>query len=177
MKNIFYSLTVLCTLMSCMSYYKSQKVIPVSSKTLSLINSPKKYFILHNGDSAWHISDLNIAPAEFSGKLSSLPAKRFKFKTTKNGHSTRYKNTRASDESYVLDEVHLFLIGDAMPGLKAGSSFSIAYNEIINAEIYAKDKGKTNLSWLLPGIGIPVVIVGVMAIIAANMTFALNMTY
>ena len=74
----------------------------------------------------------------------------------------------------MLDEVHLYLKGGTqLQDLKSGTNVEIPFSEIIRAEIYTKDKGKTLASWLIPGIGIPVVII-VIAVITGRSSFTIG---
>ncbi len=168
MKNLFLTITVMFSLMGCMSYYKVQRENQVSKNTFDKFNFQKKYLIVHSDDFAWHIADQKISPEAISGMLTVLPANRYNYTSTKIVGGTRYKNTVKHDESYVLDEVHLYLNGTQFPGIKTGNNIAIPYSEIIKTEVYTKDKGKTNASWLIPGIGIPVVVIVIAAIILSS---------
>ena len=155
-----------------MSYYKVQKENPVSAGTMEKVYYKYKYFILHKGDSVWHLSIQKIDPNEISGNLSALPSNRWKFTTTNPNGGTRYKNTRGNNESYVLDEVHLYLDGGAkFQGLKSGSNVAIPFSELIRAEIYTKDTVRTQESSLIGGIGITVVsavIIGLVIVLSVG---------
>jgi hypothetical protein len=152
-------------LQGCMYYYKVQTANKVTSQGIKVYNSLDKYLILHQGDSAWHLSALGIADNSISGKLSVLPENRYKFQTTKPTGGTRYRNTKKYNESIVLDEVHLYMQDSVVPTLHSGNTILIAYSSIQKAEIYVKDKGKTTASWLIPAIGGPILLVGIPALI------------
>jgi len=155
MKKLLLSIALLSLLTGCMSYYKVQTEKPVSSNTIKQFNSQNKYLILHSGDSAWQVSNPEITANTLSGNLTVLPAYRYKFKTTKIGRGTRYKNNPHTDESFVLDEVHLYLNDSQYTALKSESSIKIPLSAFSKAQVYIKDKGKTRISWLIPILGVP----------------------
>jgi hypothetical protein len=175
MKNLFLSIAVMFSFMGCKSFYKVQTENPVSINTFEKFDSQNKYLIVHAGKFAWHLTDLKISKEAFSGMLSDLPANRYMYITTKSKGGSRYKNTKKNDQSYVLEEVHLYLNATQFPELKSGNNIQISYAEIINAEVYTKDKGKTAASWLIPGIGIPVVVIVVASLlISSSLNYSLS---
>ncbi|MGA2823500.1 MAG: hypothetical protein ABSE72_08250 [Bacteroidales bacterium] len=161
----FLALLFLSLLQGCMYYYKVQTANKVTSQGFKVYNSLDKYFILHQGDSAWQLSKVGITDNTLTGDLTVLPGNRYKFRTTKPTGGNRYKNTKKNDESYVLDEVHLYLQDSLVPKQHPGNNIPIAFSSIKKAEVYKKAKGRTNASWLIPSIGGPVLVGGILGAI------------
>jgi hypothetical protein len=162
------ALILLSPMHSCRYYYEVQNSNKVTQEGMKVYRALDKYLILHQGDSAWHINTEGLADNSFSGTLSALPANRYKFLTTKPVGGTRYRNTKKHEESYVLDEVHLYMQDSHVPNSHPVDNMPIAYSSIQKVEVYVKDKGKTRASWMIPSIvgavllvGIPVLIVGI----------------
>jgi hypothetical protein len=150
----------LSSLQGCMYYYKVQTVRPVTAITVREYDSLNKYLILHQGDSAMHISNLWIEENTLSGNLSVVPGNRLKYKNTDTTKGNRYRNTNAHNETYVLKEVHLYVVDSLVPNLFSSDRIRLDYSKIDKAEVYKKDKGRTAVSWALP-IASPFVLVGV----------------
>jgi hypothetical protein len=152
---------VLCSLQGCMYYYKVQTVSPVAQQEVKTFTSGDKYIILHQRDSAWHLSQPLVSENILYAKLTKLPDNRYKFMTTKPEGGNRYIKRKSMDESYLLDEVHLYVPDSVVPAQTDSGSVQVAFSKILNAEVYVKAKGRTNASWLVPGIGGSVLGVGV----------------
>lgn len=97
-----------------------------------------------------------------------MPENRHKFQTTKPKGGNRYIK---KSESYILEEVHLY-VSDSLVSQKPDTgSFQIAFSQIQHAEVYVKARGRTNASWLIPGIGGPVIVgCAFAAVIAVSMS-------
>ena len=68
----------------------------------------------------------------------------------------------------MLDEVHLYLKGGTqLQDLKSATNVEIPFSEIIRAEIYTKDKERTQASQFLGGFGITVVSVLIIGLVIA----------
>jgi hypothetical protein len=159
------ALFLIGSLQGCMYFYKIQTVKNVTPKEIKKYDSLNKYLIVHQGDSAWHLSKPVIAGSTFSGDLSVLSLNRLKYQTTKEKGGNRYKNTGKNDESHVLYEVHLYLNDTLVPKLYPGDNIQIAFSAIDKAVVYQKAKGRTIASWLVPAIGVPILGVAIFIII------------
>ena len=135
---------------SCKFYYKVTAVSPVSPQEMTSYNAAGKYFVLHKGEVAYQLSGLIIAGDTLHGSLADLPENRYKYKTTRINKANRYRNNPNKDETYVLNEVHLYLPDSASRDLSAGSHFRLAIPEIGRAEEYLPAKSKTRASWIVP---------------------------
>jgi hypothetical protein len=168
MKNAGYTLLALiflCSFQGCRYYYKVQTVNRVTPHDIKKFDSLNKYLILHQGDSAWHLSEPGIADNTLSGNLSVLPKNHLKYKTTKTHGGNRYIKRKAPYEGCVIGEVHLYLQDSVSPKISPGDSIRIALSNIGRAEVYKKAKGRTTASWLIPAFGVPALGVAVVAII------------
>ncbi len=148
--RIAIALLFLGSLQGCMFYYKVQPVNRVTPLEVKKYDSLNKYIILHQRDKAWHFSQPLISENTLYGKLSVLPENRYKFQTTKPRGGNRYIKNKDPYESYVLEEVHLYLSDSVVPVKYDSGSIKIAFSKIQNAEIYVKAKGRTSASWLVP---------------------------
>ena len=163
-----FSLAVLCSLQGCMYYYKVQAVSPVGQPEIKTFTTFDKYLILHQREKAWHLSQPMISGTTLYGKLSALPENRYKFQTTKPKGGNKYIK---KSESYILEEVHLYVSDSLVPQKPDTGSFQIAFSQIQHAEVYIKAQGRTTASWLIPGIGGPVLAgCAVAAIIGASLS-------
>ena len=167
MKKLLLSIILLSTLQGCMYYYKVQTVKPVRFNDIKLYDSLNKYLVLHYGDSAWHFTELDISADVLSGKISDLPKNHQKYKSTKPGKATRYLKDFESDESNVLEEVHLYLQDSLFYEIKSNDRIKIDFSMISKAEVYKKAKGRTLSSWLIPGLGVPIIAAGIIVFIVA----------
>ncbi len=165
---IVFSLAVLCSLQGCMYYYKVKAVSPVGQPEVKTFTTVDKYLILHQREKAWHLSQPLISGTTLYGKLTALPENRYKFQTTKPKGGNRYIK---KSESYILEEVHLY-VSDSLVSQKPDTgSFQIAFSQIQHAEVYVKARGQSTASWLILGIGGPVLAgCAVAAIIASSIS-------
>ena len=157
---------LLGSLQGCMFYYKVQTVGSVTPPEVKRYDSLDKYIILHQRDKAWHLSQPLISDNTLYGKLSVLPENRYKFKTTNPAGGNRYRKNKKTNESFVLEEVHLYVSDSVVPVKWDSGGIKIAFAKIQHAEVYVKAKGRTSASWLVPAIGGTVLIGGVVAGVA-----------
>jgi len=153
----------------CKFYYKVQTEPRIAQTDISRFESLDKYMILHRGDNAWHMKDVAVAAGFLSGTLADLPADHLLYLKTNPEKGNRYKKIGKYDETCVLQEVHLYVGEASMPALKNGDRVKVAVDSIRKAEIYQMDKCKTNMSWLIPGIGVPVLLgAGIVGIVVGS---------
>ena len=162
--RIAIALLLLSSLQGCMFYYKVQSVSKVTPQEVKKYDSLNKYFILHHRDKAWHLSQTLISENTLYGKLSVLPENRYKFLTTKPTKGNRYIKNKKPNELYVLEEVHLYVSDSVLQEQFDSGGIKIAFSKIQNAEVYVQANGRTNASWLIPAIGLPVLAVGIIGI-------------
>ena len=151
---------------SCNYYYKVQTISKVTPHEIHKYDSLNKYFIIHQGDSAWHLDRLAVRDTSVSGEAGVLPDYRYMFLRTNPDGGNRYKNTKNHYQGYVLEEVHLYLQDKLTAGLRAGDNITLDYSAFRKAEVYVQAKGRTTASWVIPAVA-PIVIVGGIIAIAA----------
>jgi hypothetical protein len=164
--SIAIALLILCSLQGCKYYYKVQTVNQVTHQEVKKFDSLNKYIILHQRDKAWHFSKILFTNDMLYGELSVLPENRYKFQATKPTGGNRYIKNKEPNESYVLEEVHLFVKDSVVPAQYNTGNIKIAFSSIQHAEVYVKAKGRTTASWLVPGVGGTVLAGGLAATIA-----------
>jgi hypothetical protein len=155
----------LSSLQGCMCYYKAQTANTVTAQEVRKYDSANKYFILHRDTIFWRLSMIEINNEILAGKLSGVPAVRWKYDitgSTKAAH--RYKQ---NDGPIVLNMVHIYLKSSSVPVIDSGGHIKVALTDIKRIEVYQKAKGRTTLSWVLP----PVLVVGITALIV-QLSFA-----
>ena len=166
--SIAVAMVLLASLQGCKYYYKVQTVKTVTPQEVKQYSSLNRYIIIHQRDKAWHFTCPLISDSTLYGKLLVLPENRYKFLTTKPTGGNRYIKNRNPNETYVLEEVHLFVADSVIPEQCDSGNIKIAFSKIQNAEVYIKAKGRTTASWLVPAIGVPVLVCGVVGIIAGT---------
>ncbi len=132
-------------LTGCGFYYKVQSNDHQFKKEdLVKFIQEDKYFILHETDTAWCLSNIKYNDTLFTGMLSPLTNVHMKYKT-ENGEF-RYKINCATNENGILNEVHLYVSSDVVVN---GKSFKGNYNAVFHVNVNSKDKGRTIRSWVL----------------------------
>jgi hypothetical protein len=160
--SIAIALLLLCSLQGCKYYYKVQTVNKVTHQEVKKFDSLDKYIILHQRDKAWHFSKTIISNDTLYGALSVLPENRYKFQTTKPKGGNRYIKNKKPNETYVLEEVHVYVSDSVVPEKYDSGNIKIVFSKIQNAEVYVEAKGRTTASWLVPVIGGSVLAGGVL---------------
>jgi hypothetical protein len=152
-----------------MRYYKVRPIEKVTQQEIGTFEFQDKYFILHQGDSAWHLTGLKYDNQKLSGDLSILPGNHWKYLSTSPEGGNRYRRNNTVDESDLLTEVHLYLADTVIPAFTVGDQIRIAYSAISKAEAFVKAKGRSTVSWVVPAVVTPILILGgVVGIIAAT---------
>ena len=160
----FLTFLLLNLITGCAYYFKVETKTRLTPEDIRWEDFNKKYFILHSGESAMHLSAPEIKENRISGNLSVLPKTRLQYEHTDPLRSNKYKRTEINQ---VLDQVHLYLQKSLVSALKNGDNINLDFSAIQKMEIYKKDKSRTTTSWVVP---ITVGIVGgaaVVGIIAA----------
>jgi hypothetical protein len=133
-------------------YYKVQNVKKDIPQEIRKYDSLNKYLILHAGDTAWEFRNSEITDKELFGKLYVLPDNRMKYKTTKTNHVNRYYKNAQTNESCVINEVHLYIKDSLSSRQKINDTIRIAFSAIKKVEVYQNLKGRTTASWLVPSV-------------------------
>jgi len=163
--SAFLILIFLGTFQGCMYYYKVQTVPRVYPQNIKTCDSLNKFLILHQGESAWHLSNPGVTDSMLSGTLALLPGNCQQFRTNHTKGTNRY---RRDDRILVLNQVHLYLQDSVIPEFKTFDSVKIAFSAFSRAVIYKKAKGRTTASWVVPtvvgGLGVALVVTTTVAV-------------
>jgi len=160
----FISLLILLSFIyGCTYYFKVQTKNNITSQEFQEYDSLNRYFILHQGNFAWNLTDIQINNNELSGNLIKLPDEHFRYLTVNPERKNRYQKNKPPYESVMLSEVHLYLHDSLLPVFKTGDHIKIDFSLLSKAEVYQKAKGATTASWLIPAVGIPVLAVAIIA--------------
>ncbi len=144
---------MICSLLSMTggcSYFKVVRPSEQPRDVITRIQDQQKFIILHLDDKAWQLSDIIVNDESITGSISVV-AGHERYKTVKPENSNRYHKNRMNDESYILNEVHIYITeySDAGKG-----RISIPASAIKKIEIYDKDKGATAASWAFSAVGV-----------------------
>ena|SRR6476659_7070022 len=155
--NCIIAFVTLLSLQSCMNYYKISKAPENTStpeKTIETNVNRQRYFILRNGDSAYHMDSIKNFNDSLTCRLETLPPEhRLHLRKGING-KLRYKNQNQQPVALVLYEVHVYEIKNN--AAKAGTNYTLMYNKIQKIEVLEKDKARTATSYILGSIGVTV---------------------
>jgi len=148
----------------CMYYYKVKTIKPVPVSTVTQFDSTDKYLILHQGNSAWHLSKAVLGRGVLSGTLTELPPSRLQYRDNHPNRGNRYLK---SEQNIILDQVHLYHSDSSLLLFSTGDEVKIDVSELLKAEIYTKASGRTTASWVVPAIGGTVLAAGLVVGIVA----------
>lgn len=169
---------MLSSMHGCMYYYKVHTVKNITPREIKNLDSLFKYLILHQGDSAWHIENMGISNSQVSGILSVLPANHFKFRNTNPEKANRYRYTNKHNETYVLNEAHIYLSNDTLiPVFGTGNKIGFDCSTIKKIEIYYKARGMTTASWVLPVVlplSFPIILFTILTLSGGPGSFSLS---
>ena len=169
---IFFSLCWLVSLQGCMQYYKVKKVSNITSQEMEKFIVQKKIIIVHQDNLFMHLSNARMTEGGLTGELVALTENQMKFKSTKPRGATRYKNTKKHKESYVRNEVHLYLENSVVQNFGSSKQVLIPLSGIVKTDVYVTAEGRTTLSWIAPGlivVSIPIVYLILLASLLGGM--------
>ena len=147
-------LIILNVLTGCGFYYKVQTSDhPFNKEDLKTFIQKDKYFILHEKDTAWHISSIAYNDSTFQGALSVLPKIHMKYKTEKGNYRYKVSVPDSLNEKEILNEVHLYISNDIMIKDK---TYNGKYSSVLKVNENIKNKARTARSWILPIIITPI---------------------
>lgn len=110
----------------------------------------QKFIILHLEDKAWHLSDIKTDENNVTGKLSLLSGHEM-YKTANPDRANRYHIGKYNDQSYLLNEVHIYASEMA---ITEQVNVSVPVDAILRVEVYSKAKGANAFSYLSVPLGI-----------------------
>lgn len=139
-------------------YYRAKKEPSFSAEKFTELKNQNKFFILHSGKVAYELQNSSVEGTYLTGIPKLLPLDRNAYLNTKHAGSTPYKKRKKDDQSYILDEVHIY----AYYPVITNSQVKIPLKDIYNVEIYKPAKGATAASMIagVAGIAASAIFVG-----------------
>jgi hypothetical protein len=160
--------TLIATQFACMNYYKISKSPQNNSTPDTTIQANlNRYFILRNGDSAYHMNNISNYKDLLTCKLEALPTEHSLHLRHGINGNMRFKKYKT--DSVVLKEVHIYQKKD--PDANTGNDYTLMYNKIERIEVLEKNKTRTTISYVLGGIAIIAPIVGLVGLAASAVVF------
>jgi len=155
---IFLALATLNLTQGCY-YFKVNTRNQPSTAMIAGLNQESKDFILHFNEKTFRLTDLDISNHILSGNIRSLDYSQYSYRV-KTDKPNRYLKKASLNQSYLLNEVHLYV--DEYDDL-GDNRISVPVSSVSKVEIYDKDIATTTGSWVLSTLG---VISGVYLVIA-----------
>ena len=157
---VFLNLTTGCY------YYKVNTKTSMIPEDVRWEDFNGKYFIIHYGDSAWHMSDIKVGTDSLYCSISTLPDNHKMYLKTDPEKPNRFIHQETGYEGDVLKEVHLYASG---PIIHTDTSISVNFSSLEKMEIFSLDAKKTSSSKAIPIVivlGVAAVTVLIIAIVA-----------
>jgi hypothetical protein len=149
--SLFVLIAFLNMLSAC-NYYLVNTVqpMPSDSPTVKNVLAMKKYFILHQGDMVWHMTNMavNEDKQELTCSTVPLPEGHLSYLKTKATGVNRYKKSMENPPTY---EVHIYISEHAELD---SSQFMIPVSSIQKIDIYDQAVGATTASYVFTTLGI-----------------------
>lgn len=147
LRNFTVAVFVATFFYACQSYYKANTVNPASSaKSIDNLKTSERFFILRNGDEAFHIKSIELNADQKTAKcfLETLPANHELHLT--NGINGK-KIYRKKDPAYsgVINEVHFYIPKD---NAAATGSYTLKLDDVSKIEVLEHDKKRTTNSYV-----------------------------
>lgn len=149
---------------SCMNYFKVNTSAAPTVESVGSLDRSGKTFVFHFENDTWLLTGIDIADSALTGELKPYDQEPT-LRTVKPGKPNRYTKRASRDQSYLLNEVHLYA------GEYASLSpqrVSIPFGALTRMEIYDKDTQATVGSYILGGLGIAAgtyLVVGIIALL------------
>lgn len=146
---ILLALAVLNLSVGCMHYFKVNASMPPTGENLSGLTAVKKTIIVHFDNKKWVLVNPEVKNNQLSGKLEeyrNLPT----LKPVKADRPNRYMTRTSWNQSYLLNEVHIYPAEFTDTG---NGTVSMPISSLDKLEIYEKDIAATVGSWVLGFLG------------------------
>lgn len=151
---------------SCVNYFKVSSSSPSIKVDSTVTANPQRYYILHNGDVAYHMNNISISSDQKSILCTLDTVASAHMLHLQNSSKTRYKKNKP--EAAVLNEVHLYIQKDNTANKQMPYVLNI--DKVEKMEIINKDKARTTASYVIGGVGIGVGSAAVIGIVVAALT-------
>lgn len=156
-----------------MNFYRVQSLQKSNPQEITKYISMNKYLIVHQVNSARYLLNPILTDNVLSGELINLPTNHQLYKTRQLKSANRYRRNMKTNESPVLDEVHLYLGDSIVAGFDTVRQVRIPLAAISYTDINKKADVTTFVSWSIP-IVIPVIII---VVIASSLTFNIPLVF
>jgi hypothetical protein len=140
----------------CHNYYKVQTFSKVTPEMMKSFQQENRVILILQGDSLWLLGNITCSEKSLSGKLELVGNRRMEFYSKPQSYTYKKDNP---NQTFIFNDVRLFL-GTWEMKMRTDDSITLAWSAFSGAEIYIPDKAKTTASYLIPGIGIPVLVIG-----------------
>ncbi|HNS16993.1 MAG TPA: hypothetical protein PKH94_08985 [Bacteroidales bacterium] len=154
----------------CVYYYKVNTVDHPAPEAIRWENLNGKYFILHTPVTVYHIIHPTIDSTHLRGTVEICPDDHRMYVTTNTGKVNRFirNNNPSQKKPYqgnVLNEVHLYT--DDPLDIDKNNFSTIDLSSLKKMEIYYYAQASSRATWYVPAVGVPLLVVGIAAIVAA----------
>lgn len=142
-------------------YFKVNTRHKPQTEVISGLDQKGKDFIVHFNEKTFRLVDVELDNQTLYGEMKELDSHTYNIKVKPAGPN-RYIKKASNNQSYVLNEVHLYVDEFADLG---NNRISVPVSSIEKIEIYDKDTATTTGTWILAGLGVAAGIYLLMAII------------
>ncbi len=132
------------------NYFRVHGTAKPYPEVIRQMQEEQKFIILHLEDKAWHLTDITTDENNLTGTLSFLSGHDM-YKTANPDRANRYRGSKISGQSEVLNEVHVYVSEMAITDR---IKVSIPSNAILKVEVFSKARGATAYSYLSVPLGI-----------------------
>jgi hypothetical protein len=131
-------------------YFKVNTRNQPSSAMISGLNQEGKDFILHFNEKTFRLTDLDISNHILSGNIRDLDYSYYHYRV-KTDKPNRYLKKASQNQTYLLNEVHLYVDEYTDQG---NNRITVPVSSVNKVEIYDKDIATTTGSWILGTLGV-----------------------
>ena len=142
-------------------YFKVNTRHKPQPEEVSGLDQSGKDFIVHFNERTFRLIDVELNNQTVFGEMEELDSRIYNIKVKPTGPN-RYIKKASNNQSYILNEVHLYIDEYADLG---NDRISVPVSAIEKIEIYDKDTATTTGTWILGGLGVAAGIYLAMAII------------
>lgn len=160
---IFFLAFIFLLAPACMNYFKVKHPDPPYEQDVLGYRSQYKNIIIHHEPEAWVVGIDRITDDTIRGYLTEEYVRRYERPIRQKG-ANRYRTNKKHDESYLLNEVHIYT--SSMEKTDR-SGFQIPITAIQRIDVYDKDNLATTGSYFLGGVGITAGAMAVLTVIIA----------
>lgn len=157
--KILLLLILVISLTNCKSYYQVDHEKDISKEKISELYNGGKYLIIHDGTSAFKLTNFEIKDNLLIGIAEDLPNEHRLYTVTFSDKKNHYKPKNKA----VLNEVHIY----TTQTIQLNQLIEIPVNNIHKIEIYNKDKNATTKSWVFGTLGVGVGIWTLLVLLSA----------